>query len=86
MLLSELSNFVRNHLHLTDSMEVGLSDIPRCINDVPKYLVLKSLNDVSVALFLVSPQLYAVGSHRLQYLLAESSCNLMAHGDASDGK
>ena len=32
-------------------MEVGVSDIPRCIKDIPKYLVLKSLNDVSVALF-----------------------------------
>ena len=34
-------------------MEVGVSDVPRCINDVPKYLVLKSLNDVSVAPFRV---------------------------------
>jgi len=68
MLLSELSNFMRNHLHLKVPMEVGVSDIPRCINDVPKYLVLKSLNDVSVALFRASPQLYALGPHRLQYL------------------
>jgi hypothetical protein len=40
-------------------MKVGVSDIPRCINDVPKYLVLKSLNDVNVALFRASPQLQA---------------------------
>ena len=46
-------------------MDVGVSDIPSSINDVPKYLVLKPLNDVSVDLFLVSPQLYAVGPHRL---------------------
>jgi hypothetical protein len=52
-------------------VKVGVSDIPRCINDVPKYLVLKSLNDVSVALFRASPQLYAVGSHRLQYLFVQ---------------
>jgi hypothetical protein len=32
-------------------MEVGVSDIPGCINEVPKCLVLKSLNDVKVALF-----------------------------------
>jgi hypothetical protein len=33
MLLSELSNFVRNHLHLKVPMEVGVYDTPRCIND-----------------------------------------------------
>jgi hypothetical protein len=47
-------------------MEVVVSDILRCINDVSNHLVLKSY-DVSVALFRVSPQLYAVGPHRLQY-------------------
>ena len=71
MLLSELSNFIRNDLHLKVSMEIGVSDIPRCIKDVPKYRVLKSINDVSVALFCVSPQLYAVGPHRLQYLFVQ---------------
>jgi len=49
-------------------MGVGVSDLPRCINDVPKYLVLKSLNDINVALLRASPQLYDVGPHRLQYL------------------
>jgi hypothetical protein len=39
MLLSELSNFIRNHLHLKVPVEAGVSDIPRCINDVPKYIV-----------------------------------------------
>jgi len=67
MLLSELSNLIRNHLHLKVHMEIAIFDIPRCINDVPKYLVLKSLNDVSVALLRVSPQLYAVGPYRLHY-------------------
>ena len=56
MLLSELSNLVRNHLHLKAPMEVGVSGIPRCINDVPKYIVLKSSNDVSVALLRASTQ------------------------------
>jgi len=46
MLLSKLSNFIRNLLHLNVPMEVGVSDIPMCIKDVPKYLVLKSLNDM----------------------------------------
>jgi len=60
-----------NHLHLMVPMKVGVSDIPRCINDVPKYLVLKSLNVVTVALFRASQQLYAVGPHRLQYLFVQ---------------
>ena len=71
MLLSELSNFIRNYLHLKVPTEIGVSDIPRCTSKVPEYLVLDSLNDVSVALFRVSPQLYAVGPHRLQYLFVQ---------------
>jgi len=71
MLLSKLSSFDRNHLHLKVPMEVGVSDLPRCTNDVSKYLVLKLLNDVSVALFRASSQLYAVGPHRLQYLFVQ---------------
>jgi len=55
MPLSELSNIIRNHLHLKVPTEVGVSGIPRCINDVPKYIVLKPLNDASVALFRASP-------------------------------
>ena len=57
MLRSELSNFIRNYLHLKVRREVGVFEIPKCINDVPKYFVLKSFNDVSVALFRASPQL-----------------------------
>jgi hypothetical protein len=49
MLLSELSNFIRNHLYLKVPMEVGIYDIPRCVKDVSKYLVLKPLNYVSFA-------------------------------------
>jgi hypothetical protein len=68
MLLSKLSNFIRDLLHLKDPVKVGVSDTPNCNKDVPKYLVLKWLNDVKVVLFRASPQLYAVGLHRLQYL------------------
>jgi hypothetical protein len=50
-------------------MEVGVSDITRCISDVPKYPFSNSLNDVSVGLFHASPQLCAVGPHRIQYCL-----------------
>ena len=52
-------------------MEVDVSDMLRCMNYVPKYLVLKSLNDVSVALFRAFPQLYAVGPRMLQYLFVQ---------------
>ena len=64
-------------------MEVGVSDIPRCINGVPKCLVLKSLNDVSVALFLASPQLYAEGPHRLQYLFVQHQLIVYRQGRSS---
>jgi len=73
VLLSELSNLIRNHLHLKVRLEVGGSDVPRFINDVPKYLVLNSLNDARVALFRASPQLYAVGPHRLHMCLYVTS-------------
>ena len=83
MLLSELSNFIRNHLHLKVPMEVGVSDIPRYIKYISKYLVLKSLNDVSVALFRGSPQLYAVGPHRLQYLFVQHQLIVYRKGRSS---
>jgi len=59
-------------------MEVGVSHIPRCINDV-----LKSLNDVSVALFRASPHLYALGPHRLQYLFVQHQLIVYRHGRPS---
>ena len=68
MFLSELFSFMRNHLHLKVRMEIGVSDISRSNKVVPKYLVLKSMNDVSVALFCAPPKPYAVGPDRLQYL------------------
>jgi len=81
MLLSEV--FIRNYLNLKVPMEVGVSDISRCFNDVPKYLVLKSLNDVSVALFRASPQLYAVGPDRLQYLFVQHQLIVYRQGRSS---
>ena len=71
MLLNELSNFIRNHVHLKVRTDVGISDIPRCTNDIPKYLVLTSLNDISAARFRASPQLCAAGPRRLQYLFVQ---------------
>ena len=46
MLLSEPFNFFLNHLHLKFPLVVGVSDIPKCINDVAKYLDFKSSNDI----------------------------------------
>ena len=74
MLLSELSNLIRNHFRLKVSIEVGVSDILRCINYVPKYLVLKSLNGVSVALFRAFPQLYAVHPHSYMPYIHTAVC------------
>jgi len=83
LLLSELSSFIRNHLHLKIPMEIGVSDIPRCIKGVPMYLVLKSLNDVSVARFCASPQLYAAGPRRLQYLFVQHHLIMHRQGRSS---
>jgi hypothetical protein len=38
MLLCELSDFILNYFHLKIPIQVGVSDIQRCINDVPKYV------------------------------------------------
>jgi hypothetical protein len=65
LLLTKLFNSIRDHIRLKVPMEVGVSNIPSFIDDVPKYFVLKSMNDVSFALSRASPQLYAVGPHRL---------------------
>ena len=64
-------------------MEVGVSDIPKCINDVPKYPVSNSFNNVNVALLRASPQLYAVGPHRLQYLFAQHQLMVYRQGRSS---
>jgi len=53
------------------------------LNDVPKYLVLKLLNDVNVALFRASPQLYTAGPHRLQYLLVQHQLIVYRQGRSS---
>jgi hypothetical protein len=83
MLLTILSNFIRNHLYLKVPMEVGVSDIPTYFNSVLKYLVLKSLSDVNIAVFRASSQLYAVGPHRLQYLFVQHQLIVYRQGRSS---
>jgi hypothetical protein len=82
-LLSKLSSFIRKHLHLKVPMEVCVSEIPMCINDLPKCLALESLNDVNVALFRASSQLYAVGPLRLQYLFVQHQLTVYRQGRPS---
>ena len=60
-------------------MQAGVSDTPRCINDVPKYLVLKSLSDVSVALLRASPQL----STRASVLFVQHQLIVVRQGRSS---
>ena len=83
VLLSKLPILIRDHHLLNDPMVVGVSDVPRCINDVSKYLVLKLLYDGSVTLFRSSPQLYAVGPHRLQFLFVQHQLIVYRQGQYS---
>jgi hypothetical protein len=41
---------------------------------------LKSLNDINVVLFRASPQLYAAGPHRIQYLNVQRQLNVYRQG------
>jgi hypothetical protein len=43
MLPSVQSNFCGKHVGFEVSMEVSVPEIPRCINYVPEYFILKSL-------------------------------------------
>ena len=83
MLLRELSNLIFNLSHLKVPAEVGVSDVPRRVNDVPKCLVFKSLNYVNIALFRGSPQLHAVGPPRLQYLFVQHQLIVYRQGRSS---
>jgi len=58
MLPSVLPNFCRNHVHVEVSMEVSVPNLPRGINYVSEYFVLKSVYYGSVDPFRAPPQLY----------------------------
>jgi hypothetical protein len=62
-------------------MEVSVPNIPRCINYVPEYFVLKSLYYGSVAWFRAPPQLYAIGPHRISYLFVEHQSVMCRRAD-----
>jgi len=86
MLHSVPPNFCRNRVHFEISMEVNVPNVPRCIDCVPKYFVLKSLYYGGVARFRASPQLYAIGPHRLQYLFVEHQLVMRRQGRSSSHK
>jgi hypothetical protein len=54
MLPSETSNFCRYYFHMEIPMEVSVPNVPRSINYVPEYFVLKSLYYGDIARFRAS--------------------------------
>ena len=59
MLLCKSPDFVTHNVHFQVSMKVIVSNVPGCIDNVPKYFVLKFLH-VYITLFGATPQLDAV--------------------------
>jgi hypothetical protein len=45
MLPSVPPNFCRNHRHFEVSMDVSVPNVPRCINYIPEYFVLKAYKE-----------------------------------------
>jgi hypothetical protein len=57
MLLCKPLEFARHNIHLQVSVEVNVSNVPGCIDNVPEYFVLESLYNVFITLFGATPQL-----------------------------
>jgi hypothetical protein len=53
-------DFARHNAHFQVSVKVTVSNVPGCIDNVPKYFVLESLYDVYISLFGATPQLDTV--------------------------
>ena len=51
MLLCKSLDFARHNVHFQVSVKVTVSNVPECIDNVPKYFVLESLYDVYISLF-----------------------------------
>ena len=56
----QISGFARHNVHFQVSVKVTVSNVPGCIDNVPKYFVLKSFYDVYITLFGATPQLDTV--------------------------
>ena len=60
MLLCKSLDFARHNVHFQVTVKVTVSNVPECIDNVPKYFVLESLYDVYITLFGATPQLDTV--------------------------
>jgi hypothetical protein len=60
VLLCKSLDFARHDVHFQISVEVIVSDVPGCIDSVPEYFVLESLNNVCITLFGATPELDTV--------------------------
>jgi len=60
VLLCKSLDFARHTVHFQVSVEVIVSNVPGCIDNVPKYFVLESLHNVYITLFGATPELDTV--------------------------
>jgi len=60
LLLYKSLDFARHNVHFQVSLEVIVSNIPGCIENVPKYFILESLYNVYITSFVVTPELDTV--------------------------
>jgi hypothetical protein len=60
VLLCKSLDLARHNVHLQVSVEVIVSDVPGCIDNVPEYFVLESLYNVCITLFGATPDLDTV--------------------------
>ena len=70
VLLYKSLDFARHNVHFQGSVEVTVSNIPGCIDNVLKYVVLESLHNFYIALFGATPQLDTVCPNVFEYLFA----------------
>jgi hypothetical protein len=63
VLLCKSLDFARHNFHFQISVEVIVSNVPGCIDNVPEYFVPESLYNVYITLFGATPELDTVGSY-----------------------
>jgi hypothetical protein len=68
VLLCKSLYFARHNVHFQVSVEVIISNVPVCIDNVPEYFVLESLYIVSISLFGATPDLDTTCPNGFQYL------------------
>jgi hypothetical protein len=60
VLLCKSLDFARHSVHFHVSVEVIVSDVPGCLDNVPEYFALESLYNVCITLFGATPELNTV--------------------------